>query len=152
MLFDISPEEMALSFETLDSAPFSTALDLTYVGEPLPTETQLGVLSTDAEDWERICVAYPLSISLSPPPPALPSPQPLTFDSPKWYEIPQRPYTCGLKQWDFTPSEPIMFQVPDSPGVNMGDAYHNQFAGLEGRDDLVLQDARMAICCRFLVR
>ena len=71
---------------------------------------------------------------------------------PKWYEIPQRPYDHGRRQWDYTPSDPILFQVNGYPGVNLGDALRNNLTGLEGRDDLVLQDARTAISCRFLVR
>jgi len=34
----------------------------------------------------------------------------------------------------------------------MGDALRKRFTGLDGRDDLMLQDARGAISCRLLVR
>ena len=34
----------------------------------------------------------------------------------------------------------------------MGDALRKKFVGLEGRDDLVLQGAKKAISCRFIVR
>ena len=71
---------------------------------------------------------------------------------PKWRKVPQMHHDHGRKQRDYTPSEPVLFQVNGYPGVNLGNALRNNFTGLEGRDDLVLQDAKMTISCRILVR
>ena len=65
-------------------------------------------------------------------------------------KIPQTIY--DKRQWDFRPSEPILFHVNGRPGVNMGDAFRKKFSGLDGRDDLVLQDVSSAISCRLWVR
>lgn len=69
-----------------------------------------------------------------------------------WFRIPQMPYNQGRKSWDFKPLEPISFSVNGRPGVNMGDALHRRFTGLDGRDDLILQDAGDVISCRLSVR
>jgi len=115
-------------------------------------------------DWELLRVACSVSGLLSPPilPPqatTFPSPQTTTFPSqatvfspPNWRKIPQKTYSYGLKQWNFTPLESILFSVNGRPGVNMGDALRKVFTGLDGRDDLVLQDASSAISCRLSVR
>ena len=82
-----------------------------------------------------------------PPPPQTP-----TFPPPKWYRIPQNIYSYGRRQLDFVPSESIYFGVNGHPGVNMRDALLENFAGLDFRDELVLQDASSAISCRLSVR
>ena len=92
-----------------------------------------------------------MPISLSPPTPA---PQIETFPlhNPDWLKIPQKVYNYGRKQWDFRPSGSIHFCVNGRPGLNMGDALRKKFTGLDGRDDLILQDAPTAISCRLSVR
>lgn len=80
----------------------------------------------------------------------LPTAEAVTFVPPKFRRIPQGRYK--LKQWDYTPVAPIFFQVNGYPGLNMGDALRKKFTALEGRDDLVLQDAGRTFSCRFLVR
>jgi len=92
----------------------------------------------------------PLSTATLPHPVAIES-QAVTFP-PNWRKIPQKAYDHGRRQWDFTPSEPILFSVNGRPGVNMGDAFREGFQGLEGWDDLVLQDAGSTVSCRLLVR
>ena len=78
-------------------------------------------------------------------------PQAMTpFCPPKWYQIPQTPY--NLKQWDFTQSKPILFQVDGFPGMSMGNALRKTFTALQGRDDLMFQDAGIAISFRLWVR
>ena len=141
---------MRLSYDTFDSALFPPLLDPTYFYEPLPMETHLEIQSTNVYSGATMCAVC--SSSISPPPSPPPSPQITLFLPPKWHEIPQRLYEHGRKQWDHRPSDPILFQMKGSPGVNMGNALRKKFAGLEGRDDLVLQDAKKAISCRFLVR
>lgn len=83
------------------------------------------------------------SASASPPPSTPP---------PNWQRIPQNAYDHGKKQWNFTRSEDISFGVNGRPGVNMRDALRKRFTGLDGRDELVLQDASSVISCRLLVR
>lgn len=151
---------MSLSYNDLESAPFSTSLDLPYPREPLLTETEPDARSTGIDDGAKICAICssfilpplpPPSPQTAPPPPP-PSPQPVTSHPRKWYEIPQTHYSHGRKQRGYISSESVFFQVDGSPGVNMGDAFRKRFAGLEGQDDPVLQHAKMAICCRLLVR
>jgi len=101
------------------------------------------------EDTQIICAICSVPISLPPP---MPPPQAATFPPPNWFKIPQELYGHGKKQWDFTPSGSISFSVNGFPGVNIGDALHNKFTGLDGRDDLMLQDANSAISCRLSVR
>ena len=84
--------------------------------------------------------------------PPLPFPPLVALQPPKWHKIPQRPYDRGRRQRHFIPSEPILFQVKEFPGVNMGNVLRGIFTGLENQDDLVLQDAKMTISCRILVR
>lgn len=90
---------------------------------------------------------YELEGRISPPT-SIATPPPATFLPPGWYRIPQTVYDFGTKQYDFEPLESIIFHVDGCPGQNMGDALRNQFPGLCGRDDLVLQEARGAISCR----
>ena len=85
------------------------------------------------------------------PPPSTPPSQAVALP-PNWYRVPQNVYDRGQKQWDFTPSEDIPFGVNGRPGVNMGDALRKRFAGLDGQDELVLQDANNVISCRLSVR
>ena len=91
------------------------------------------------------------STSISVPLP-IPAPQTPTFPPLNWYRIPQKPYKYGRKQWDSKPLGYIPFSVNGRPGLNMGDALHQRFTDLDGRDELVLQDAPNAISCRLLVR
>jgi len=100
------------------------------------------------DDRERFCVIYSASASLQPP---MPPPQATTLLPPNWYKIPQKIYDHGQKQWDFIPSECISFGVNGRPGMNMRDALHKRFTGLDGRDDPVLRDATSAISCRLSV-
>lgn len=77
--------------------------------------------------------------------------QPVAPLSPKWQKIPQEVYSKN--QWDYTPSEHILFPVNGFPGVNMGDALRDEFIALEGCNDLVMQGSgKMAFQCRFWVR
>lgn len=101
-------------------------------------------------DEARPCAIYSASVSSLPPIPA-PS-QTVTSHPFNWRKIPQEVYDYGKKQWDFRPSEPILFHVNDRPGVNMGDAFRKKFTGLDGRDDLVLQLAGDTFSCRLWVR
>ena len=87
-----------------------------------------------------------------PLPPAPTPSQTATSHPSDWRKIPQKVYGYGKKQWDFRPSEPILFHVNGRPGVNMGDAFRKKFAGLDGRDDLMLQLAGDAFSCRLWVR
>ncbi|KAF9644512.1 hypothetical protein BDM02DRAFT_3121809, partial [Thelephora ganbajun] len=67
-----------------------------------------------------------------------------------WIQVPQRIYNHGCRQWDFEQSEPIFFSVDGSPGINMQHALRKNFAGLDGRDDQMLQNTVGAISCRLL--
>ena len=104
---------------------------------------------TPVDDEARFCAIY--SVSTSPLPP-IPASQTAPSYSPNWRKIPQKVYDYGKKQWNFRPSKPILFHVNGYPGVNMGDALRKKFTGLDGRDDLILQDAQDAISCRLWVR
>ena len=99
-------------------------------------------------DTTSLCVACSALTSLPPPTP----PSQAVALPPNWHRIPQDVYDHGQKQWDFTPSEGIPFLVNGRPGMNMGDALQKRFTGLDGRDELVLQDASSVISCRLLVR
>lgn len=144
----VPSEQIPLSDGTYESPFSSTSFYPLCLWERVPAGLQLDARATNVDDS-----ANTRAVCSSPirPPPSLPSLQPVAFYPTKWQEIPQRPYDHGRKQWDYTRSEPILFQVNNFPGVNMGNALGNRFAGLEGRDDLVLQDAKKAISCRFLV-
>ena len=100
-------------------------------------------------DEARLCPIYPVS---TPPLPPIPASQAAPLFPSNWRKIPQQVYDHGKKQWDFQPSEPILFHVNGHLGVNMGDALRKKFTGLDGRDDLILQDARHSISCRLWVR
>ena len=144
----ITPEQMSLFYETLDPALFSTTLDFACLFEPPPIETQPGKESTD----DGAAISTTSYSPISPASPSLPTLQLVTIHSPKCYEVPQRRYNYGKKQWSYTPSEPVLFQVDGFPGINMRDASRKKFAGLKGMDDLVLQNTKKAISCRFSVR
>jgi len=88
------------------------------------------------------------SMSASP----IPAHQAVTFPPLNWRRVPQKIYDYGRKQWDFTPSESISFSMNGRPGVNMGEVLRKRFTGLDGRDELVLQNASSAFSCRLLVR
>ena len=145
----VVPGQLLLLYGTLDPTLSFTLLDPPYLYELLSMEAQQST-PTDVDGRARIYVVGSSLILPSPPPP-LPSPPPATFQPPKWHKIPQRPYDRGRRQRDFTPSEAVLFQVNNFPGVNMGDALRGIFTGLENHDDLVLQDRTMAISCRFMV-
>ena len=98
-------------------------------------------------DEARPCVIYSGS---TPPLPPISASQTAPSYPASRRKIPQTIY--DKKQWDFRPSEPILFHVNGRPGVNMGDAFRKKFTGLDGRDDLVLQDTPGAISCRLWVR
>ena len=85
------------------------------------------------------------SVQLIPPSPPAPS------TPPSLIKIPQRDYDYGRKQKSFKPLEPIIFSTNNSPGMNLGDALHKDFKGLDGRDEPMLQGTRGAISCRLLV-
>lgn len=70
---------------------------------------------------------------------------------PNRIKIPQKSYDHGRKQWNFKPLEPIRFSTNGRPGINLRDALHKEFAGLDGRDDPMLQGVGGAISCRLLV-
>ena len=144
----IALEQVTITYETLDPVAFSTPFDFSYFFEPLPVETKPSEQLTD--DGATISTAGSSSISTGSPP--LLSLRSVTSHPPKCYEIPQRRYKYGKKQWSYTPSEPVLFQVDGLPGINMRDAFRKRFAGLKGMDDLVLQHTKKAISCRFLVR
>ena len=100
-------------------------------------------------DETSLCAVCSVLASLPPPvPPSQATAQP----PPHWHKIPQNPYDRGRKQWNFTPSEDISFGVNGRPGMNMGDALRERFAGLDGQDELVLQGASNVISCRLSVR
>ena len=101
-------------------------------------------------DEARPSIIHSASI---PPLPPTPTPsQTATFHPSDWRKIPQKVYGYGKKQWDFRPSEPVLFHVNGRPGVNMGDAFRKKFTGLDGRDDLMLRLAGDAFSCRLWVR
>lgn len=125
-------------------SPPSGLFDPLDFDELFPMEPNTQPISDD--NGQQISIVHPtqvLPLSPSPPPP-----QPITFDPPKWQEIPQRRYK--QKQWDFKPSRSTLFEVNSFPGMNLGEALRNRFTGLEGRDEPVLQGAKNAIACRFL--
>ena len=113
---------------------------------PLGTSPQTVI---PVNDGAGPCVIYSVS---TPPSPPIPTSQTAQSYPPNWCKIPQTIYNHGKKQWDFRPSEPVLFHVDGRPGVNMGNAFRKKFTGLQGRDDLVLQDAPSAISCRLWVR
>ena len=81
-----------------------------------------------------------------------PSLLPLPTLSPRWLEVPQRAFVHRIGQRNFEPSEPILFSVYGFPGINIEDALHKRFTGLDGRDDPMFQNrVSGAILCRFLV-
>jgi hypothetical protein len=116
--------------------------------DPVPSNFPLQIVNP-VNDGARLRPIY--SVSTSPLPP-MPASQPTPFYPSNWRKIPQIVYDHGKKQWDFQPSEPVLFYVNGVPGVNMGDALRDKFAGLDGRDELMLQDAPAAVSCRLWVR
>ena len=113
------------------------------------TSNLLPQITPSAENRTSICAICSASTSPSPP---LPPPQAATSPPPGWHLIQQKSYVYGRKQWDYAPSESIPFVVNGFPGMNMGDAFRKMFTDLNGRDDLVLQDASGTISCRLSVR
>lgn len=129
----------AHTFDTSNSPPGS--VDPNHIFDALNSPP-------GAIDLEYFHHDYELEARTSPPTPiAIPSPA-RTFLPPGWYQIPQAVYDFGTKQYDFERSESVSFHVDGCLGQNMGDALRNQFPGLCGRDDPVLQGARGAISCR----
>jgi hypothetical protein len=106
-------------------------------------------ITTTVDNGTRLCAVC--SASISPPSP-VPSPQTATFPPFNWKLIPQNAYDHGKKQWDFRPLESVLFSANGFPGMNMGDAFRKRYTDLDGRDDLVLQDASNVISYRLLVR
>jgi hypothetical protein len=96
------------------------------------------------------------SIGLKPPlsappipPQVLPSPA-VTAPPPSRTRVPQRDYCHGKKQWNFKRLNHVSFSVDGRPGINLRDALHKTFTGLDDRDDAVLTDSAGAISCRLL--
>jgi len=118
----------------------NSSTSLYHVPEPSSVQPQI---AAPVEDVAKFCAVCSTSTFLPPPL--------STFPPPNWRKIPQKVYDYGRKQLDFTLLPPISFSVNGFPGVNMGDAFHNRFTGLDGRDDLVLQGASSAISCRLSV-
>lgn len=83
---------------------------------------------------------------------SLPPPSSASTSASKLIKVPQMAYGRGRRQWDFNQSKPISFSVNGRLGINMRDALRKHFVGLDGRDNLMLQNAAGAISCRFLVR
>ena len=126
--------------------PYSDSL---YLYELLLMETPLNTGSTDVNDNPTIRTVC--SVSTSPPPPSPPPPpQVATFCSPRWHKIPQTIYS--VNHWNFIQLQSILFLANGLPGVNMGDALCQNFAALQGRDDIVFQDVGIAISFRLWVR
>lgn len=99
--------------------------------------------------------ARPYAICSVPTPLSLPTPIPshnATGCPSDWRKIPQTVYGLGKKQWDYRPSEPILFHANGRPGVNMGDALRKTFTWFDGRDDPMFQDPGDSFSCRLLVR
>ena len=133
-------EDMVPSQNIAESLlPSSEIIDLYELFLGIPWDTPPPQIASPADDRAEICTTYP-------------APTFITFPPLNWHKIPQTFYNHGQKQWDFERSESISFSVNGHPGVNMGDALHGRFTGLDGRDDLVLQDANGAISCRLSVR
>lgn len=130
----------------------STSLDLENIYELIlgtPWDAFPPQIATLTDDRVGLCAACSASTSLPPP---IPSPQATAFPPPNWRKIPQKAYDHGRKQWYYTPLKSISFSVNGRLGVNMGNALRKRFTDLDGRDDLVLQDASRAISCRSSVR
>jgi hypothetical protein len=138
-LYDLLPEtppDVQLSQGTTPGS-FLTLRDFPDSSSFLPQ------IAAPVDDGTRICDVCSR--------PTLLPPQVATFPPPGWLEIPQTAYTYGVKQFDFTPLEPILFYVNGRPGVNMGQALRKVFTGLDGRDDpMLLQNTRLAVSCRLL--
>ena len=150
-------EELSLSQNLHAFLQTFASPELQYPSGPLQ-ETPSGTPSTqgappnsplDAPDPSnpplQMAAIWSASTSLSP------LPQIRTFPPPNWYKIPQNVYKHGRKQYNFVPLESISFAVKGYPGVNLGEALRQNFAGLDARDELVLRNAGSAISCRFLV-
>lgn len=146
--YHVSPLEISLGSQSIQEIAPNSSFPLRSIFDPSNSLPQT-VAPTDIEDRRRTCVIW----SASTPPPSLPlAPPAIMSPSPKWQEIPQRDYGLGPKQWNYIRLEPVLFRVKGFPGMNMRDALYGEFAALEGRDDQVLRDARLAISCRLLVR
>ena len=119
--------------------PSSDIKDLYELFMGIPWDTPPPQIDSPIDDRAGVCATYP-------------APTPITFPPLNWRKIPQTAYDHGRKQYDFKRSESVSFSVNGHPGVNLGDALHGRFTGLDGRDDPVLQDANGAISCRLSVR
>ena len=160
--------EMSLFENTLDLFPTPTALDLEILHE-IPLDTPRSIqgaapdpspphvpdptslpsrVTTPVDNRVNLCAVPSASSSLPPP---VPPSQTATSPPPNWHKIPQKVYDHGRKQWDYTPSRCIFFEVNGRPGMNVGDALRKRFTDLVGRDDLVLQNAGNVISCRLSV-
>lgn len=118
------------------------APDPLYQHEASSVEPLLDARQTDANDRLEIhAVASPAL------PPVASPPQSVAALPPNCYEIPQEIYSRN--HWAFTPKNPILFRVNGHPGLNMYEALRGVFTGLDGRDDLVFQDAKKVFYCHF---
>jgi hypothetical protein len=131
------------SVQEITPNPPSSSQDV-FASSDFPPQT-----TTPIDDGRRLCAVC--STLISPPSP-VPSPQTATFPPFHWKMIPQNIYGRGRKQWGFRPSQSVSFNTNGFPGMNMGDALRKRFAGLDGRDDPVLQDASNVISYRLFVR
>jgi hypothetical protein len=95
------------------------------------------------------CLDFQRFFSFRKPTQRAPPSPPATIFPPNWSRVPQRNY--GGKRWNLKRLEPISFSMNGRPGINMGAALRKIYAGLDGRDDPVLQGASGAISCRLLV-
>lgn len=69
-----------------------------------------------------------------------------------WFEIPQQKYTTQVGNRSFLQPQAVTFSVDGVPGFNMQRALGRAFAGLEGSDSPVLENATGPVLCRLLVR
>ena len=145
-------EEMVPSQNVPEPLWPSTSPDLKHLYELVlgtPWDAFPPQIAASVDDRAGLCTACSASTSL--PPPILPS-RDMTFPPQNWRKIPQKAYDHGQKQWYYRPSGSISFSVNGRPGVNMGNALRKMFTDLDGRDDLVLQDASRVVSCRLSVR
>jgi hypothetical protein len=61
-------------------------------------------------------------------------------------------FNHGRKQWDYQPLKPIAFSANGLEGIKISNALREDFSGLDGRDDLLLQGTGGFISCRLSVR
>lgn len=69
-----------------------------------------------------------------------------------WWKIPQQIYVPKVGKRSFPRSLVVTFSVHGVPGFNLKCALDRTFAGLDGRDNPVLENAKGPVSCRLLVR